>query len=569
MPASKRAPVLDDIVAEEMARAMERDASLYEVASSSASEHVPNSPDTLGPTITQLPQEILLYIFRATVPPAHQHDPSVIHGPSGAWMTGLRTRKALVTVCRTFFGPAMEVLYEDIVLRRMGQIPALARTLDPARTPSAKDVAVLIRSIRMDSCVVWTPFADVIKEDLQLIMRRCTALRAFSFHPHANFTHRVEPEDETYDAFNPAWLFTSNPKSALVSSGLLYSPLEHGLSTLDLVIDLLEEDDFMAFHALLASSPRLSKLKIKLTDLCANEPPDLGPTRQLQGLKDLYYHAPSQENWFLDYICHAWSLPQLQALTIIEPGELRVDLLLREHGANLTYLHWRNEHLDFEQSYAFDRLASYCPQLEHLVFQRYTTVLPVIRSPTLRFLDFWASYEAPPPQEVFLGATSPGSEMPRLERVRVLAGPPLHFALYPPTVDWPRICHPLGVDGQRHLIWRFPAMRVVQTSWGVFFEDAPFFYSHDLLNVVAPGPDMEPGGPYEEQEEEDGGEDRTSAASESDDSLEWDDGSGKDDDIATLLSGAPARPGGTAPVDRETMLQMVEDSLNRPSSPDA
>ncbi|KAI0359488.1 hypothetical protein OH77DRAFT_1419993 [Trametes cingulata] len=528
------------------------------------------SSKPLGSIITQLPQELLLYIFRVTVPPAHQHDPSVIHGPSGAWMTGLRTRKALVTVCKTFYGPAMEVLYEDIVLRRMGQIPALARTLDPARTPAANDVAVLVRSIRMDSCVVWMPFVEAIREELHLIMRRCTALRAFSFHPHANFTHRVEPEDETYDAFNPAWLFTSNPhKSELASFALLQAPLKHGLSSLDLVIDLSAEDDFIAFHAFLASASRLSKLKLKLTDLCANEPPDLGPIRPLHGLVDLYYHAPSQKNWFLEYICHAWSLPRLDALTIIEPGKLRVDLLLRTHGANLTYLHWRNEHLDFKQSYAFDRLAVDCPRLEHLVFQRYTTVLPVIRSPTLRFLDFWASHKAPPRQQFARGATAPGSEMPCLERVRVLARGHLHFALYPPTVDWPRICHPLGVDGRRpeHLVWRFPGTRVVQKSWGVFFKDAQFFkfYSHDLLNVVAPEPDMEPGGP---REGEDGEEDRKSVVSESDESLEWDEWDGKDDDIEVLLSGAPAKPGGRAPIDRATMLEMVEDSLHRPEWPD-
>ncbi|KAI0761022.1 hypothetical protein BD413DRAFT_495814 [Trametes elegans] len=547
----------DAMIAEEMARAMQRKPSTesHGGASQANAESIPDAaPDpkiqARKPGILKLPPELLLYIFRIAIPPRHQHDPSILHGPRSGWISGLRTRKALVLTCKTFHGPATEVLYEDIVLRRMGQIPALARTLDPTRTPSASGVAPLVRSIRMDSCVVWAPYADVVREDLRSIVQHCTALKAFSFHPHMNFTAHVDRNDDSFDGFDPRWLCSTDP-GLNPDTGLLHSALTRSLSSLDLVLDVFDTDDFVAFHALLGAAPHLTKLRFELEDAMKLAPPDFGPVRHLSQLQDLEYcHTVSDRGWFMDYVCTTWSMPRLTALTLIEPGDARAAHFLRRHGAHLTYLHWRNACLEDEHSYALlDGLAAHCPRLEHLVLQRRATVLPTVRSPTLRFFDFWAAHEAPPPLEARMGAFGPGSETPALERVRVLAGPPLHFSLYPPTVDWPRLCRPLDVSGDEQVIWRFPALRVVQTAWGVFFEDALFFYSHDLLNVVTPGPDMEPGETYEEEE----GGDTTSGSS--DDSFET--------ETSSLAGAGEEDEGVIEAVDRDALLDMFHDSQGR------
>ncbi|EIW53875.1 uncharacterized protein TRAVEDRAFT_51619 [Trametes versicolor FP-101664 SS1] len=429
--------------------------------------------------IERLPQELLLYIFQAVVPPIYQHDPSIVHGPHSPWMSALRTRKALALSCKAFFGPATEVLYQDIVLRRMGQIPALARTLDPARTPSADNIAALVRSIRMDSCVVWAPFADVVREELHLILRHCAALRAFSFHPHVNFAFREGPDSDLFDAFDPTWLFSPDCSEAS-PSGLLYASLAHGLSVMDLYMDLRKEADFLAFHALLAGASRVTKLKIRLNGLCVIEPEPLpGPVRPLLALEDFYYDCQTYCGWFFQYISHAWDLPRLRALTVIDQSAEAVDEFLHAHGAGLTYLHWRNQYLEIAPPYSeLAALGSNCPRLEHLVIQhsipnrrRRIPPLPTVRSPTLRFLDVWTLDVDPLRRDALPALISPDSDTPSLERVRVLLTPFTDFDQHPPTVDWPRLCHPLDTGSEEHKPWCLPAARVGPTARVAFFED--------------------------------------------------------------------------------------------------
>ncbi|RPD58026.1 hypothetical protein L226DRAFT_467302 [Lentinus tigrinus ALCF2SS1-7] len=134
-------------------------------------------------TLAALPAELVLNIFKATVGPLHERDSSIVHGRHNPWLCELRTKLALPLVCRATLTTGMCVLYEDVVIRRMGQIPALARTL---RSPTG--LGCLIRSIRIDSCPVWTRCSLVVQEDLQFILAQCTALRSFCHRPHPQFS---------------------------------------------------------------------------------------------------------------------------------------------------------------------------------------------------------------------------------------------------------------------------------------------------------------------------------------------------------------------------------------------
>ncbi|KAI0757939.1 hypothetical protein C8Q74DRAFT_289204 [Fomes fomentarius] len=114
-----------------------------------------------NPDWMYLPHEILLSIFRLTQPHIHQYNTSVILGPRNPWLIQLRTKKALVLVCKAWSAPATVVLYDNIVLRRMGQISALANTL-----LKHSKLAVLVRSLCLESCVILQHCADAAREDL-------------------------------------------------------------------------------------------------------------------------------------------------------------------------------------------------------------------------------------------------------------------------------------------------------------------------------------------------------------------------------------------------------------------
>ncbi|KAI0712823.1 hypothetical protein C8T65DRAFT_739236 [Cerioporus squamosus] len=116
----------------------------------------------------------------AVVPLPHEYDPSVLTGPNSSWMRILRTKKALALVSHAWHGPAMEVLYADVVLRRTYQIALLPESL---RT-SQNDHTGLIRALRLDSCI----FKRVkefkrARDELAFIFSSCKRLGSFSYHP--------------------------------------------------------------------------------------------------------------------------------------------------------------------------------------------------------------------------------------------------------------------------------------------------------------------------------------------------------------------------------------------------
>ena len=137
----------------------------------------------------------------------------------------------------------MSALYGDVVIRRMGQVSALAETLRAADV--GPRLAKLIKSIRWDSCVVSAQCADVICDDLTFIFRQCTQLQSFSYHPNLKFpVRRQTPEnDECEGFFNPLWFVTM--PAALSDPPLLRNGALSNLRFLDLSVGLQVGDDVM------------------------------------------------------------------------------------------------------------------------------------------------------------------------------------------------------------------------------------------------------------------------------------------------------------------------------------
>ncbi|KAH9856851.1 hypothetical protein C2E23DRAFT_809464 [Lenzites betulinus] len=478
---------VDNIIAEEIARALQHATrKVHDSEDTSAQSVVP--PHVLRKSAFQmLPAEVLLHIFQLTVPPIYAYDPAITAGPHSAWMISFRTRKALTLTCRAFAAPATEVLYRDIVLRRMGQIPALARTLDPARTPSADSLARLIHRLRIDSCVVWEPFAEVVREELDLIMQRCTALGAFSYRPHSDFALRPHSAERVPDPFHLSWLL-GGASAGVPFYGALHSPVAHALYSLDLAFRIENSCEMEALDAFLvyaSTASRLTTLKLKLSCICVSrdcrtrllerpDPPDL------RYVEDLTHSGPANadvhESWFVKYICQSVRNAPLRALTITNAYVDNIDTFLHQHGENLTYLHLHTRNSTrSEPSDIFEDLGEACPRLEHLVLDGSELQRFPICSPTLRFIDFWGPYTPHLVRTAQARRLDVKSDVPQLERMRVLAVSPgdrFEERLSASTLEWPRICHPAAVDGTEGLWRRFPATRVLQTAWGVLSEGA-------------------------------------------------------------------------------------------------
>ena len=513
------------------------------------------------------------------MPPLYQHDPSVTPGPRNPWLTALRTRKALVLTCKTFFAPATEVLYEDIVFRRMGQIPALARTLGAFPPPTVLgprlDFGALVKRIRMDGCVIWAPCADVVREDLRLILRRCLGLRSFSFHPHPQFPCANDPADlDGWDMFNPAWLVTANDDIGTIG-GLLRHRFSTSLRAFDLAMTL-DEILLEHLHWFLSSARHLVVLKLgavaheDYTGRLAALPPLTLPA--LRELQLSVSHAP-----FQSHVAQRWALPLLHSLTLLGCAAVP-EPLLAAHGAALTYLHVRHDlsfAWDVSQFAPLAQLPALCPRLEHLVVPTWHRAPLVVHSPTLRWLDVWGHH--PPPAILRAGFYQLAREcaLPRFERMRILGTMPRAGWGAAMSLDWPRICHPslpgsdaagtgagTGAGAGFERVYDFPGARVVQTAWGVLHD----FSQEDLTFSHGDGVERrDNSGEYVYHHEGEREDDGTSVVSDETESPnvsfeEGGDEGEEDDDLADFF-GAPG--GAVEPLGRDGMLERFRESQDR------
>ncbi|TFK91695.1 hypothetical protein K466DRAFT_659884 [Polyporus arcularius HHB13444] len=424
----------------------------------------PNSPLN----INALPPEILLRIFSATKSPLYEHDPSIVRGRN-PWLGEIRFRKGLVLVCKAWSWPATAILYEDIVLREMGQILALARTLSSGGT---RDFCGLIHHLRMDSCVVWAPCTVVIREDLLAILQQCVALRSLSFHPHPHFPDANHAADVSggWEGLNPTW-FVQDHSDGFGQA--LQSRLSSGLRELD-IASTLSETQVVELHKLLTSAQSLRSLKIGPVAVSGTlqDAITVLETLILPALSELQLHV--NHTAFITLVSSRWKMPSLKSVTALACPALPEELL-RSHGRSLTYLNIcpkkKSGAYDHRwepcEATALRELPELCPVLDHFVFpasKPTTTAADILANafpPTLRYLDIWChTCDAPRARiESECQRMVHGGNSPALVRIRRL-----RRIVYP---DLPLICHPSLVSGDEMRIHRFPRAYVLQTSWAV------------------------------------------------------------------------------------------------------
>ncbi|KAL1940408.1 hypothetical protein VTO73DRAFT_8980 [Trametes versicolor] len=470
-----------------------------------------------------LPHEILLEIFTKSTPPPHEYDPSIIQGSNSSWLRQcLRTKKSLPLVCRAWNPPATEVLYSDIVFRRVGQIVALAETLgwmasDICTTqevgpPSERDLATLIKRIRIDSLIVISPCSDAIPDGLAYVFARCTRLVAFDFQPHPAF--RIHDDTNILDEFSPGWMFGRThvdfggqhvPPDPVVDA--FRTRLRSGIRELDLMSTQTvfldwecDETAVRIHHVLRSAASTLVVLKLGALDVVREETvnnlcavPLVFPV-----LEEL--HICPGSLLFSDYVSRGWVLPRLTRLTMVRCRMVWPDNLLAAHGQRLQYLHVFPTTIDTPRHTTTAiralqpaTLIVRCPQLLHLVLPALLREPLQLRHPSLRYLDVWSqslerilaspTHGAPKdPGAAVRAAVLDESQctLPALRGVRVLLA--AHLATSNTHREWPLVCHPEAllrgnsaagpVPMRYHM---FSSAWVVQTAWGVLSLDNPFF----------------------------------------------------------------------------------------------
>ncbi|KAI1786786.1 hypothetical protein LXA43DRAFT_750414 [Ganoderma leucocontextum] len=440
--------------------------------STSASEVEALTDNVIRPTqFPVIPGDIVAQVCKeifARSPTIDQCDPSLMRGPHSQWCSDLRFRKGLTLVSKLWWEPAIRALYEHVVIRRFGQIPALARTL------SSKDAGIdfggLVRKITLHQCAFFWPCVDVVCEDLRSILDRCVALEEFSFRRHPECDDAFSEEHKiSFPQFgiNPVWLFPQ----------VIFPGLQPRGSTTLRKLDVMtlgcwQEPVATALLNLISSSPRITTLAIRNFDLPGSELPTLEFLEELWVEFDLTNFTPVSSS--SPRAIWKWELPRLKSLTILNDEGLPT--ILEKLGRTLTYLHIACDVACFGEG--FDRLSQQCPLLEHLVFYppyglegwAYTlfrgSVEPFRR---LRYLDLWFKDKLDP------RLWHPSAAASQLERARSSYAPALEgvrgliaFSYMPVHDDLPRICDPSMIT--RTDDTRFVCVRDVwmaQTAWCV------------------------------------------------------------------------------------------------------
>ncbi|KAF9237471.1 hypothetical protein BU15DRAFT_48642 [Melanogaster broomeanus] len=306
----------------------------YRLRLSSTSLEVTSVETPRACPISSLPVETLHFIMENAVPPSFFLDPSIGRGPFSAWCQKLRQLKYFVLVCRWWRDVGIDLLYRDVVIRRIGQIPALLRSLEanPMLGP-------MVRSLRID-CFVPRGYKLVLEGGLNQICAFCThnTQLVFNHTTDGGFPELPEIDGSTLSSIVGLEIGPGYPLPLMIS--------------------------------LVVQCTSLTRLTISFQGFIS---PDDIPAAHFTFLEELHCTCTSEGN-LLAVISTQWSLPSLRRFSIIHHAKKISDMdyysFLEEHGKNLTYLSICAWPLS-ESEWLFRR--------DHMDPQRFLDLCPFIR----------------------------------------------------------------------------------------------------------------------------------------------------------------------------------------------
>ena len=389
-------------------------------------------------------------IFTRTIPPSFLIDSSLKCGSNSPWCECIRMRKSIIGVCKAWWKVGVELLYQEICIRRVGQIPALLRTLD-----SNNDIGNLIKTIEI-SCFIPSGYLSVFSADLGHIFNYCPRVAELTFAARA------------YDSpLHEAVLCC--PALPMIQFEACVS-----LTRLEFIIPT----DCGDIVSVLQVCVNLRSLWI-----CVAFPdgPDKGRVMRspisLARLETLRLTINESNEEHLPLLGSYWSMPSLRRVVIDELNDLansassayRNDFF-KAFGVRLRYLHIRpyracgNTYLLDVQGF-LDR----CPVLEHLAICPSLRAPTPLTHPTVKWIDLWTSPKIQDMHYLTLRESLSPQAFPGLLGIREL-----DHGLSVMT-DWPGILPPDAGLNEFGVEYRFPGVHVQYTARGIFKKDLVYF----------------------------------------------------------------------------------------------
>ncbi|KAJ7045966.1 hypothetical protein C8F04DRAFT_455626 [Mycena alexandri] len=272
------------------------------------------------PEPTHFPPEILLVILRGALPPVW-----VLHGDLTSTSRDsfhhcdIRMKLSFVNVCKSWHDVGMELLYETVILYRIGQLPTLVRALE-----GREGLGSLVKHLDI---TFFTPrgYTALLESDTRRLFELCPRLSRFGFAP------------------------------AYLNPGLT-----HVLPPLASTITCLDYGDIVQMSMILPSLVQLHRT-IRSLSLTVTTTPYDGPQLNFDSLEDLHLRL-AQDHTFPE---EKWAMPSLRRLwlrSVIKwAAPWGVGRLLGVYGSTLTFLEWDQGTRDLKA------MLESCPELQHLV----------------------------------------------------------------------------------------------------------------------------------------------------------------------------------------------------------
>ena len=102
-------------------------------------------------------------------------------GPNSAFYQSIRTKKAIISVCKRWWQVGLEILYEDVVFHHIGQIPALVRTLE-----AHSKLGKLVKKLTV-RCFVPSGYIRLFEEQLRRVFGYCPFATRIFYSPLHSF----------------------------------------------------------------------------------------------------------------------------------------------------------------------------------------------------------------------------------------------------------------------------------------------------------------------------------------------------------------------------------------------
>ncbi|KAJ7141323.1 hypothetical protein C8R44DRAFT_763181 [Mycena epipterygia] len=304
--------------------------------------------------LAQLPHEILLLVLRYALPPRWLLSGIRELIPQSIYSIDLSMKLSILVVCKVWHQVGIELLYESVFLRNIGQLPAFVRALE------GRDLGPLVRNVDL-SCMVPRGYSALFQSETRKLFQLCPRLSHFGFVP----PFLIPPFPDSLPVMSHS--ITSLEFSRVVNFGLILLSLDHLCDSLRfLALPLPPSEDIEEYATdVQLNFPQLEELRVHL-----NPEPD----------SDLEPSVPSVWNWSMPGLRRMW-------LTATFPDRIRAEMLLDVYGQNLTFLSiffWTD----------VQALLDRCPSLEHLVIGNPTSTASLLKHQKIKHLDLWWQWHA-------------------------------------------------------------------------------------------------------------------------------------------------------------------------------